>query len=330
MGGGSYDRDVGHSSSSGRFSSGGTSSASARAAMGRSSPVKDTTATRTIESKTESPIVIGLDVTGSNTEFANIVYDKAPMLYGQIEQQGYLKNFDICFSAIGDAHCDNSPIQVCDFKAGIDIDKELKKLYMEGGGGGQTMETYELSAYYFAHKCNMPNATLPFFFFIADESPYAVLDQDIIEEYIGDSVTEDVDSKQIFRDLFRNFKGNVYIFQNDYGGSEHGSKSETSKINNEWKRLIGKNYAEHLIRIKEEKSIIDLILGTIAMVSGSRSLTTYKTDMVARGQTDTRIATVEESLGSISKAIVPRSSFSTSIFTVDSDTDKKKPTSRKF
>jgi len=311
MGGFSYDRDVGTASSSGRFSSGGTSSSAAHAAMGRSNQPKSTQANRLIESKAESPVVVNLDVTGSNIEFARIVYDKAPMLYGQIEQQGYLKDFEICFSATGDANSDDYPLQVCDFNTGIKLDDELKKLCLEGGGGGQRKETYELTAYYFS---------------IIDEAPYKTVDNDFIKNYIGDSVTEDVDTKQAFRDLFRNFKGNVFIFQNDY----NGSKSETELIADEWKSLIGKNYASHLIHIKEEKSIIDLILGTIAMTSGSRNLATYKTDMSARGQTETRISTVVESLDNVSKAIVPRSSFSSNVFSVDSDSDKKKPTARKF
>jgi hypothetical protein len=324
MGGCSYDRDVGYASSSGKFSSGGTSSSTASAAMRRSSQSKDTqTLNRSIKSDTESPIVINLDVTGSNIEFARIVYDKAPMLFGQIEQQGYLKNFDICFSATGDANSDSYPIQVCDFDTGIKLDDQLKKLCLEGGGGGQRMETYELSAYYFAHKCAMSKAIMPFMFFIIDEAPYETVNSEFIENLIGDKVSEDVDSKQAFRDLFRNFKGNVFIFQNEYSSS----KSDTLEIEAEWKKIIGKNYASHMIPIKEEKAIIDLILGTIAMVSGSRSLVTYKTDMKSRGQTDTRISVVEDSLLNISKAIVPRANIDAP---VGISLNKKTGNARKF
>jgi hypothetical protein len=328
MGGCSYDRDVGHSSSSGSFTSGGTSSSTAKAAMTRNSQHKDTLVkNRRIESKCENPIIINLDVTGSNIEFAKIVYDKAPMLYGQIEQQGYLKDFDICFSATGDANSDKYPIQVCDFDAGIKLDDNLKKLCLEGCGGGQRHETYELSAYYFTHKCDMKNAKIPFIFFIVDEAPYETLSTEFVGDIIGDSVGEDIDTKQIFRDLFRKFGGNVFIFQNNYCGSEHGRDGDTEEIADEWRKLIGKTYADHLISIKEEKSIVDLLLGTIAMVSGSRSLDTYKKDMVLRGQTDTRISTVEESLGNISKAIVPRVSMD---LPIGVDSGQKKHTARRL
>lgn len=324
MGGGSYDRDVGSSSSSGSFSSGGTSSVAARAAMRRDSQHKDTQVlNRRIVSDTESPVVINLDVTGSNIEFAKIVYDKSPMLYGQIEQQGYLKDFDICFSATGDANSDSCPIQVCDFKKGIDLDTELKKIYLEGRGGGQRCETYELSAYYFAHKCDMPKANMPFFFFIADESPYESIDNEFIKDYIGEYIEEDIDSKKAFQDLFKNFHENVFILQNNYNSSD----SDTREIRKIWKNLIGKTHENHIIHIEDEKSIVDLILGTIAMVSGSRSLATYKADMVSRGQTDTRIATVESSLGDISKALVPRVNID---LPTNGNSDKKKHNARKL
>ncbi|PIN70622.1 hypothetical protein COV93_00760, partial [Candidatus Woesearchaeota archaeon CG11_big_fil_rev_8_21_14_0_20_43_8] len=119
MGGGSYSRDVGSSSSSGSFYSGGTSSSSSKRDLSSNSLHKDLDPkNKSVISTRDSPIVIALDVTGSNKEFARIVYDKAPMLHGQIEQQGYLKNFDICFTAVGDAYSDRAPLQVADFDYG--------------------------------------------------------------------------------------------------------------------------------------------------------------------------------------------------------------------
>jgi hypothetical protein len=226
-------------------------------------------------------------------------------------------------SATGDANSDDCPIQVCDFNTGIELDNELKKLYLEGAGGGQRMETYELSAYYFAHYCDIDNAKTPFIFFIVDEAPYPNVTKRFIKEHMGDVVSENVDSKQAFRDLFRAFHGNVFIFQNKYGNSD----SHTDEIRLVWEEILGEEYKDHLIPITEEKSIVDLLLGIIAMVSGSRSLTTYKTDMVSRGQSETRIEKVEKSLESISKAIVPRVKVD---LPVDSKVSNKKTTARKL
>ncbi len=308
MGGSSYDRDVGRGSSSGSFYSGGTSSAGSKKALGRTNQDSSTSAyERTVRSEKESPIVVALDVTGSNIEFARIVYDKAPMLFGQIEQQGYLKDFDICFTGIGDAYSDRAPLQVADFNWGKALDGELKKLFLEGNGGGQRKETYELAAYFFANNCEMPNAKLPFFLFIGDEAPYPRLRRDIAQEQLGVSLGEDIDTKKVFADLYKKFNGNVFFLHNPYCGSQQSSHSsgDTSEIKQEWAEYLGRGNAEKIIPIHEEKSVVDVILGTIAMVTRTRDLGSYSTDLVARGQTDTRVANVRSSLSGLEGALVP-------------------------
>jgi len=42
-------------------------------------------------------------------------------------------------------------------------------MYLEGGGGGQSYESYEYGAYFYAQHCEIPNAELPFFFVTGDE-----------------------------------------------------------------------------------------------------------------------------------------------------------------
>lgn len=305
MGGGSYSRDVGYSSSSGSFSSGGRSSKSAKKALSRSGmDISASPMNRRIKSEKKNPVIIMLDVTGSNIEFARIVYDKAPMLYGQIEQQGYLEDFDMCFSAVGDATCDNAPLQVGDFQTGIKLDDELKKLFLEGCGGGQRKETYELGVHFFNQFCDMPNAEMPFLFIIGDEAPYPNLDSDISKKVLGKSVGEDLDTKVIFSEALRKFKGNVFFLQNPYCGKESYS-NETSEIRQVWVDYLGARNSEKIIPIHEEKSVVDVILGVIAMVSRTKKISGYLTDMKDRGQTTDRIGNVKKSLGKIGTSLVP-------------------------
>ena len=305
MGGSSYDRDVGSSSSSDGFYSGGTSSAVAKNALGASGADPSTSPLdRTIRSDRESPIVVALDVTGSNIEFARIVYDKAPMLHGQIEQQGYLKDFDICFAAVGDAHGDRAPLQVCDFQFGIALDEQLKKLFLEGNGGGQRMETYELAAHFFNQYCDMPKAKLPFLFMIGDEAPYPYLEASTTREVLGRSTGETLETKAIFAETFKKFGGNAFFLQNPYCGNRSDTYN-TGEIRQEWVSYVGPANAEKIIPIHEEKSVVDVILGTIAMVSRVRDMRTYIDDMHSRGQTQKRIENVQKSLKGLETALVP-------------------------
>lgn len=306
MGGSSYSRDVGYSSSSKGFSSGGTSSDSAKSALGGSRADPSTSPmNRTIKSSKKSPIIIVLDVTGSNIEFARIVYDKAPMLYGQIEQQGYLKDFDICFVATGDAMCDDAPLQVCDFQSGIALDEQLKKLFLEGGGGGQQTETYELAVHFLNRYCEMPNAKNPMLFIIGDEAPYPELEPQMTEEILGKSTGETLRTKAIFAEMFKKFKGNAFFLQNPYCGDKRDVRN-TNLIRQEWIDYMGSTNTEKIIPIHEEKSVVDVILGTIAMVSRTKNISGYLEDMKDRGQTQKRIGYVQKSLNGLETSLIPR------------------------
>lgn len=112
MGGLSYDRDV-YSSGSNYSSSGFHSSSLADHAFKtsdvRALDPKLLPLNRHLECTTKNAIVIALDVTGSMGDSAKLLYDKLPMLWGQLEQQGYLKDFSISFAAVGDCTCDGAP-----------------------------------------------------------------------------------------------------------------------------------------------------------------------------------------------------------------------------
>ena len=96
------------------------------------------------------PIVIALDVTGSMRTIPHqLVKDGLPKLMSSIMQKG-IKDPQILFVAVGDCVCDTYPLQVGQFESGDEeLDLWLTRTYLEGGGGGNDGESYNL-AYAFA------------------------------------------------------------------------------------------------------------------------------------------------------------------------------------
>jgi hypothetical protein len=96
------------------------------------------------------PIVIALDVTGSMRTIPHqLVKDGLPKLMQSIMQKG-IKDPQILFVAVGDCECDSYPLQVGQFESGDEeLDLWLTRTYLEGGGGGNAGESYNL-AYAFA------------------------------------------------------------------------------------------------------------------------------------------------------------------------------------
>ena len=305
MGGSSYDRDNYDSSSSSSWGSsyGGSSSTKKSSSSSSSSSRVFSSSSldssmlpnnKILESATKNPIIILLDVTGSNDEFARIVYDKLPMFFGQIEQKGYLKDFDIAICAVGDAYTDDYPLQVGTFARGIEIDSWLSKLVLEGGGGGQHKESYELAAYYLLKKAKFAPGSQPIIFFLGDEAPYPTVNKNQALSF-GIDCSESVSN--VFEQLRKKVNDNVFMLLSKYSGSYFDPD-----ITNAWEKVLA---PQHVIKVGEEKAIIDLMLGIISMVSSTRTLETYKVDMLDRGQTQARIANVSSSLDGLSKALVP-------------------------
>lgn len=297
MGGSSYDRDVYSDSSSSSWGSSSSFGASSYSASRFTSSSLDSALKpngKILESKTKSPIIVVLDVTGSNIDFARVVYDKLPMFYGQIEQKGYLKDFDISFCAVGDAYTDDYPLQICDFAKGIELDSWLEKIVLESGGGGQGMESYELAAYYLYKNTKFVAGSEPIIFFIGDEKPYSTVNQSQAEQFDIECLESGI---KPFDLLSKKVNDNVFMLLNKYASRYFENDTVAC-----WEKLLA---PEHVIKIGEEKAIVDLMLGIISMVSSTRTLETYKIDMLDRGQTQARIEGVSKSLKGLSTALVP-------------------------
>lgn len=293
MGGCSYDRDVyssGSSHSSSGFHSSSLSDHTFSVSSVRELDSKLLPKNRTLECSAKTGIVIALDVTGSMGDSAKLLYDKLPMLWGQLEQQGYLDDFAISFAAVGDCNCDGAPFQVCNFAQGTDIDDWISKLYLEEGGGGQLSESYEMLAYFYANNVRFthPKADKPFFFMIGDEAPYPELSAEDIREHFGDRVQGDVQTTKVFEQVAKKYHfKHLHV---PYGGG--GRSSSDQAIEREWRKCIGEDY----IKVSEPKSVVDVILGIVAILKKARTIDEYQEDMHTRGQTKARIENVTAAL----------------------------------
>ncbi len=96
------------------------------------------------------PIIASLDVTGSMGGIPHdLVKEGLPKLMGKVIQYG-TPDASLLFLAVGDHECDRVPLQVGQFESGdLELDTWLTRTFIEGGGGGNSGESY-LLAWYFA------------------------------------------------------------------------------------------------------------------------------------------------------------------------------------
>jgi hypothetical protein len=161
------------------------------------------------EVNNETPIVVALDVTRSRGDDTKLMYEKLPMLMGQIELKGYVPNPGISFAAIGDATVDAAPLQVSQFEGDNRMDENLGRVWIEEGGGGTGQESYELCAYFYSRTNAVRLAKgigkKGYFFFIGDEGFYPKVDKEQVRRIIGDELPADLDSAEAFRRLHEKF-----------------------------------------------------------------------------------------------------------------------------
>jgi hypothetical protein len=294
MGGYDYDRDVCASSSR---SSHSTQSAKV---MSQSRPTNDMAPVNRgrIVCTHKHPIVIAFDHTGSMGEDALIAYDKFPMFWGQLKQKNYLSDPSVSFFAVGDVRSDSYPLQLAPFDEGTNLDGWLKKLYLEGNGGGQGSESYELMAWYYANCCDLQGAEIPFMFIFGDENYCSPVRASAIREHCdGNYQGRDVNAIEVFKALKQKFV-NVFLLHRAY---DCGYGGEDAGIVTSWKKALG---PEHVYVLKDPKAIIDMMLGIIAVLAEARTLDDYAVDMKARGQTNQRIDLITSSLAGLDKSLV--------------------------
>ncbi len=104
------------------------------------------------EHPASTAIVVMFDVTGSMGSVPVTLQKKLPNLLGLLLRKGSGADPQSLFGAIGDATCDNVPLQVGQFESDNRMDENLENIFLEGGGGGQQTESYELAMYFAAEK----------------------------------------------------------------------------------------------------------------------------------------------------------------------------------
>jgi hypothetical protein len=136
------------------------------------------------------------------------------------------------------------------------MDEDLARIVLEGGGGGQKRESYELAMYFMARHTSLDSekrGRRGYLFLIGDEMPYPRVSPREVKKVIGDDLGEPVRTEQIIAELRRSF--DVYYLMPAAAG--WGGDREILK---RWRALLGQNVLE--------LDDLDAVCETIALTVG--------------------------------------------------------------
>ncbi len=142
-------------------------------------------------------IVFALDVTGSMGAIPELLARKELPRFMKILMACGVRDPQILFLGLGDATCDAAPLQVGQFESSAELmDQWLTRCWIEGGGGGQDTESYELALYFLAQHTALDGfdkrGKRGYVFMTGDELPYRAVSRHQVDTIVGDHLDKDV------------------------------------------------------------------------------------------------------------------------------------------
>jgi hypothetical protein len=177
------------------------------------------------------------------------------------------------------------------------MDDDLGRMFLEGGGGGQQTESYELAAYFMARHtsidCFEKRGEKGYLFIIGDEAYYPNVKRAEVERIIGDSLEADISTKDLFVELRRKYEVFYIIPSGASNGGDVGIKKS-------WQKLLGQN----VLQLDDPNAVCETIALSIGLCEGKVDLADGVDDLrdlgVAAGVTrsvSTALATLARGVG---------------------------------
>lgn len=221
-------------------------------------------------------IAVIFDVTGSMGNVPRVLQTKLGGLMHLLLEKRYVADPQLLFGAVGDANCDRVPLQIGQFESGLEMDDELGKIFLEGGGGGQVYESYELALYFMATHtaidCFDRRQRKGYLFTIGDEKPYSRLRREHVRQHIGDVLKQDAPVEMVVAAVNQHY----HHFHIVPTHTAHGGNPE---VQARWRSLLG----ERVLLLDDEAAVCETIALTIGLHEGVL-------DDLDRGVDDLRMA----------------------------------------
>ncbi|SHJ19647.1 hypothetical protein SAMN04488096_11048 [Mesonia phycicola] len=202
-------------------------------------------------------IIVALDVTGSMGFVPeHIVKEALPDLIGSLMEAG-IEDPQVLFLGIGDFIYDRAPLQVGQFESSAELlDRWLTRVYLEGGGGGNNQEGYNLAHLFAARHtsidCWEKRQQKGFLFTIGDEPVFPTIPAEIIKRYTCTNQAETITTEAIIAEAQEKY--NVFHMHLEHN---EWAKQESRKGN--WKTLLGENF----IKIPDYKTVAKRIANVV-------------------------------------------------------------------
>ncbi len=209
-------------------------------------------------------IIVALDVTGSMGRIADVMAREGlGVMVEEILARKPVSDPHIMLMGVGDACYDRAPLQVTQFEADILIAEQLQDIWLEKGGGGNSVESYTLPWYYAAMHtsidCVEKRGKKGYLFTVGDEEAPDVLLAAHIKKFIGDDVSQDMDSKSLLNMVSKMY--NVFHIIVEEGSH---ARSYPRQVKDSWTELLG----QRVLMLSDHTKLAEVVVSTIEVCEG--------------------------------------------------------------
>lgn len=216
------------------------------------------------DNPTSNAIIVALDVTGSMGMIADVLARTGlGTLFEEILTRKPVPDPHLMFMAVGDANYDRAPLQVSQFEADKRIIDQLTEIYVEGGGGGNSFESYNLPWYFAAMHtsidCFEKRGKKGYLFTVGDENAPGSLTAAQIEAIIGDKPERALSNEEILAMASRTYE----IFHVIVEEGSH-ARSAPEQVLSSWSRVLG----QRVLRLSDHTKLSEVIVSAIEVNEG--------------------------------------------------------------
>ena len=226
------------------------------------------------------PIILALDVTGSMSTACDRTLSSLGVIITNLYKK--YKDIEFCIMGIGDVNArDRHPIQMGQFESDIRIAKDLDRLYLEKGGGGNGYETYTTAWFMGTYKTKLDcwdQGRKGIIITMGDEPCNPYLDADRLKPQILQTdyqIREDIDTKCLYEETKKKF--DIYHISIDDPDSCY--RDYQKDVDPSWE-FLGSNYMVSTI-----KELPDTIVKCIDISLSNTNLDTKIYDSTSETQT---------------------------------------------
>lgn len=202
------------------------------------------------------PVILALDVTGSMGDSAAEVAKKLNEIMTSLYDQ--VKDVEFLIMGIGDLAYDAAPIQASQFESDIRIAEQLDKIYFEGGGGGNSFESYTAAWYFGLRHTDLDcwkRGKKGVIITMGDEPMNPYLPGRRLAEVTGDTVQGDIETNSLYDETIEKF--DVYhLAVND---AHNSYRYHASRVKSSFGKYLDDDHLKVVTLNNIASAIVDIV-----------------------------------------------------------------------